>query len=123
MLYFQRAKKLSANPVLSTNCVPTLLTLTYFIKRRYINDHFSYGVNMECENFNFNIGTSCRITCNGFPNVAIINCECNKDQECNWDKRRYIKKKGIKCITENDPKYGRKRFMQKLKDRSGINFF
>lgn len=78
---------------------------------------------MECTSFDFTMGDSCTITCNGFPNVAIIRCECNRDGECNWDKRRFIKKKGIKCITEDDPKYGRKRFMQKLKDRSGISFF
>jgi hypothetical protein len=83
---------------------------------------FSYGVNMDCSDFNWNYETTCNITCNGVPNVGLIRCVCDEEGTCDWDKKRIIKKKGIKCITEDSPKYGRKRYMQKLRDRSGIGF-
>lgn len=79
---------------------------------------FSYGINMECTNYGW--GDTCSITCSGVANIGLIRCECDEHDQCAWDKRRLIKKKGIKCISEGDPKYGRKRYMQKLKDRSGF---
>ena len=82
---------------------------------------FSYGTNMECSNYNWGVETTCNITCNGVPNIGLIRCLCNEEGECDWDKKRILKKKGVKCITEDSRKYGRKRYMQKLRDRSGLH--
>jgi hypothetical protein len=77
---------------------------------------FEYGVSMECEHFKS--GGSCSITCNGTPNIGSLSCDCNSDDNCKWDNKRLILKKGVKCIPESNSKFGRKRYA-KLADRSG----
>jgi len=77
-------------------------------------ESFEYGVLMECDNFE--IGGKCVLSCNGTPSVSEINCVCDKNGNCDWDRRKLMKKR-VRCLNADHKKYAK--MLKKYRNRAG----
>lgn len=82
---------------------------------------FVYGSHMECME-GFFPGSRCNMICpdNSVANIGSITCECDLDAEkCEWTSSKFIRKKGVQCISMDNSKLKRKRYQSKIRARSG----
>ena len=84
---------------------------------------FTYGSHMECAE-GFYPTAVCNISCpdNTVANIGSITCECDYDAaKCEWSSSKFLRKKGVQCMSADDSKLKRKRYQTKIRSRSGQN--